>query len=181
MVFGWFKKRKVRHTFDDEDREISLKIRQEKTELRRIQQETKVMQEKLKLERAKAELEDLKDELYGLDDEPETHSTNPDSLITTLLINAMLKDKANTTSISNPYDKISYNNNIPQQNQTELTDEEIDKLIDIVPKNVLKQSARADDALITRIITSKLPNLSPQSNDRMLKRIRSRFPKKVRS
>jgi len=135
------KKKKSKYVFTDEDRRISEKRRKLNAELRQVEQEIVIAQQRLELEKAKAELEEVRDRLRrDYEDTEEPYSNQSfDSLFQGLLLKAFLGNQ--NSQSQQAQEQININSEEPK---VKLSDEELVKIIEQVPKNVKKQCKKMD-------------------------------------
>lgn len=164
---SWLFRRKelppnVNHTFSNEDRELSLTLRRMKAEIKQLELEREKIKAQIEKEKYLAELEDLKAQLYeDIPTEPEHHGLNPDTLLTTFLLNLLNKGTivGNPPSTSTTPNSLTYNSPAP----LELTPEQIKEIISKVPKQYLKIAKTLTDEQLKRLILGQIPNLSEPS------------------
>jgi hypothetical protein len=168
-----FKKKEIRHNFNDDDRVKAEEMKKIRYEKRRVLEEIEIEKAKFELEKAKLELEEKRAELYDLysdDDEEEEKGINPETMLMTLLTNSMLKNQNNSGLNQN------LNNFMPEtikKEEIELSDEEIDKILANFDKKVIKKATLLSDETLKKIILSNMPNLSNNTLEKALRKLRS--------
>lgn len=162
---------RANHAFDTEDRDLSLKIRKQRAELkeRQLELENANMELKAELERMRIEtqIETTKQqlaELKGYDDEEivDDEGSSLDKMLMLLLTQIMSK---NNTPVSAP--------NIPSQSlvtpptQPEITTEQIQDFWGKIPKPQQKQLKKLKDTELSDVIQRYVPTLSDKDKDKV--------------
>lgn len=149
------------HVIDQEDREISLKLRQQRAELKTLELQRQSELQRLEYERKKMQLEDEIAEMNGAYDEEETNSSPMDAMLMQILTRSM--GGQTSTGASNHPQSIS---STPVE--VNLTDEQINDFIKQVPKNYLKVAKGMDHLQLTGIIKGYIPNISNDSLNKVI-------------
>jgi hypothetical protein len=164
-LFGLVKKKRTpNHTFSDEDRQASAELRRYKSDLKK--QELEI--EKLKIDRKKlemqAEIEDLKEELFGEDEEDISEARTPEDLLMPILMKVL--------SGGNQQENVQ--NEPPQQQEINLSDEEIKEFLESQPKSYIKQAKKIPDSMLKKLIEQQVPvKLNEDTINRAIKIVKS--------
>jgi len=157
-------KRKLNgYPFDDDDRVLSQKIRRSKGEKKLLEQELERLE-------AEADLNDLREEISQYDEQPEKNSNimSPDTLIMSLLMKLFTGTHNNNTSDSSIAAKLN-TVEAPVMNT-----EQMQELINTVPKKYLKLAKNMNDDTLKALIQTKLPNINSTSLNSIVEMVKKK-------
>jgi hypothetical protein len=167
-IFDLFKRKekdnRENHSFDSEDRELSLKLRRQRAELKTLELQRESELQRLEYERKKFQLMDELDELKGVYEEvsEEEPSNNSDNMLMTLLASILAKKEVSPPLIQPP-----------TTSEINLSDEQIKSYIASIPKVALKIGKSWNDEQLTNFILSNMPNLNKDSINRIITILRN--------
>jgi len=162
-IFDIFKKKqkdnRVNYDFEQEDRELSLKIRRQKAELKQLEMQRQTELDRLEYEKRKIQIEQELEELRGVSfDEEEETGDSVDNTLITLLAGIFAK---NNSSVSPP----------PIQQKpasVTLTNEQITEYLDSIPKPALKIAKNWNDEQLSKFLETQMPNLETETINRAI-------------
>lgn len=137
-IFDWFRKKKEpNHDLNDNDRELSLTTRRQAAQLKQARAQLELerlkMEHELEMERMQAELDDLRGD--DEDDDDNDAGDNSDALLAGILAKIMFGQQQTPVQV---------NANLPAKRA--YSNEEINLLLEKIPKGLRKQIAGMSDA-----------------------------------
>ena len=171
-LFDVFKQKdnRANHDFDSDDRNLSLKLRQQKADMKQkqLELETANMELKAELERTKLEIDLEKtklqlDELRGVDEQDISEDTSIDKMFMLLITQMLAK---NNTPVSLSASEVV----TPPQT---ITETEIQVFWDKIPKPQQKQLKKLNEAELTKVVQQYLPQLNDKDKDKVKEFVRN--------
>lgn len=154
MGFLWWKRKdnRINHDLTEEDRQLSLEIRQTRAEIKKLELEREAELARLEFQAQKLELEQEIAEMKG--EEPNGDMNN-------IFMNGILSPVLQR--LTNPQMPGGSNKPPTMPGVVDLTTEQIKGFIEQVPKNYRKQAKNLDHLQLTNIIKGYIPNISDKS------------------
>jgi hypothetical protein len=165
-LFDIFRQKDARanHDFDNEDRGLSLRLRQQKAALKekQLELETANLELKSELERTKLEIDLEKtklqlDDLRGIEEEEDTPEGSAIDKMFMLFMTQLMNK--NNTPVSAPVSSVT--------EYPSLTQEQMQEFWDRIPKNQQKQIKRLSITQLDNAVSTYIPNLTDKDKDKV--------------
>lgn len=174
--FGWFRpKTEVRHNFSNDDRELSLEIREKKKEIALLKLDRENELHKLRIERErlqlKEDIDELKESYDNFDDLSSDNEDDSTTALIKLLAPLFLQNKVSSSVV--PSDSITSPPVQKEQPKQDLTDEQLLSIWKETPKIARKFAQSLSDENLRIQIEKQLPMVSNQTIARAIDIIRN--------
>lgn len=154
------------YVFDEEDQIAATEAKRLKAERNRLMQEMALERQKFELDKLRHEQAQLYAEMAGDDDEEDDDDDggpSPESMLMTLLMSKIQPTPATPQGVP-----------VQQVSRVHYTDEEINQILESIPKPVLKLAKKMDDATLHKHILARAPNVDEDSVIRAVAMLRNR-------